>query len=535
MSTLYQKERNRAREYYNPLRGLDISRLVRLLEASERGRNADLQRLYRMMEKRYYVLLTLKSRRLGAIKKLNWSIKVPDELPKGFTEAQAEAQADLLRSAYEQIVNLPQAVEHLALATFRGYAHLEKHYVDDKPSLGICRLQPVPQEHFFRDQQTWAWRYDPEARDQDSGSTPIEDGDFILREVADPINEIAVLCGLRANMSKKDWDAFCEDYGLPSVFFSLSENTPTEKVKEWLAIAEQVTGNSRGALPPGGTVTPIDLASDGIQFEKHMLWQEREVVLAGTGGLLTMIAASGTGTLAGGAHQEAFDLLAIAEAMEVSAILQEQFDQPLLAQEFPGQPVLAYFELAAEDTEDLDKLADRLAKLKNAGFDADEAEVSEKFGLKLKRSATPVAFGAPDANQPPDANGAKPPFANRATAEAQANAGSEARYLAGAQNLLRSAELIALQPLIERTAALAAVIDDDAAFEAGYRKLMADLPALEAQCLGDKASAPLEKAFDEILGGAMAGAISNAAETRGRNEKQLPVPSKPGSAPHFKP
>jgi phage gp29-like protein len=529
MNVTHRQQINRAREYYNPLRGLDIPRLVRLLDEGERGQYADLQKLYRVMEKRYYVLLALKARRLSALKKLNWSIKIPDELPPGITEAQAKAQADHLRAAYERIVNLPQAVAHLALASFRGYSHLEKH---DGPE-GVTRLEPVPHEHFFRDQQSWEWRYDPTARNQVSGSTRLADAGFITREVDAPLDEIAVLCGLRANMSKKDWDAFCEDYSIPSVFFALSENTPQDKVKEWLAAAEKVTGNSRGALPPGGTVTTIDESGDGAQFKEHMLWQEREVVLAGTGGLLTMIAESGSGTLAGGAHQDAFDLLALAEALEVSAILQEQFDAPTLRRDFPSQPPVAYFELAAEDAEDLDQLAERLAKLKAAGFDADEEEVSEKFGLKLTKTAPAVAPGFPPATSgsalsaPAGAgnfiggykgNGnaeAADPLTNRADASAENAALLKAR----AAVKVAAAQQKDFEPLLRRLAQIEAM-SDPAAQRAALERFQAALPVLAKSIL--KSSTEEALARSDAMAAAAVSGLAEAAQAKDAKESKMP-------------
>ena len=76
-------------------------------------------------------------------------------------------------------------------------------------------------------------------------------------------------------------------------------------------------------------------------FEDHLRYQDELIVLAATGGKLTALAESGTGTLAAGAHQQAFDDITEAEAALISEVFQEQFDRPLLARMFPGQPQLA--------------------------------------------------------------------------------------------------------------------------------------------------------------------------------------------------
>ena len=62
-----------------------------------------------------------------------------------------------------------------------------------------------------------------------------------------------------------------------------------------------------------------------------------------------MLTESGSGTLPGNAHQEAFNQVAKADAVMVSEALQRDFDAPLLATAFPGWPVEAGFELRIED------------------------------------------------------------------------------------------------------------------------------------------------------------------------------------------
>ncbi len=64
------------------------------------------------------------------------------------------------------------------------------------------------------------------------------------------------------------------------------------------------------------------------------------------------VARSGSGTLAGGVHSATFDEIAQAEAMEISEILQKQFDRDVLDAVTPGEQAWAYFELAANEETD---------------------------------------------------------------------------------------------------------------------------------------------------------------------------------------
>ncbi|MBC2592688.1 DUF935 family protein [Ruficoccus amylovorans] len=516
---LHRASHARQRDYTNPLRGLDLPRAVRLMEEAERGRSADLMWLYRMVEKRDSTVKGLKLRRLTALGKLDWDIKIPDRLPPGMTAEQAEQQADSLRAMYDEIENLPQAIEHLALATFRGYAHLEKHYYANNPALPVIWLEPVEQWFCVRHPQSWEWVYDSTGRGSTSTGRIIDPRHWVVREVDDPVNEIALIAHIRKNLAQKDWDAFLEDFGIPSIFGILSQNTPPDQVREWLDIINQVTGNSRGALPPGSDIKSVALGSQGdVPFKAHKDEQREEVVLAGTGGLLSMLTApTGLNSEQAKVHEAAFDAIAIAEAGVISSLLQQQLDKPHLHREFPGQKQAAYFSLAAAEEESIDALGDLLVKLASAGLEAEENQISEKTGLKLRRRvAAPAMPGYPGTG------GGM--FANRAPAAALDQVREE-RFLASAADELARADRQALAPLIARVEQVLQ-IEDEAAFTAALEQLRSDLPELEKQCLGDEASRPLETAFENILATAFANGVSGRGDL---TPEKLPTGAQEGA------
>jgi hypothetical protein len=121
------RKSNLWRDNYNPLRALTIARVVAILEAAERGAYAELQLTLRKVEKRFPVLKALKSRRLSALEKLDWDVKIFDRLPEGATPEMAVTQQKFLKGRYELIRNLREAFGQLALAEIRGYTILQKH------------------------------------------------------------------------------------------------------------------------------------------------------------------------------------------------------------------------------------------------------------------------------------------------------------------------------------------------------------------------------------------------------------------------
>jgi phage gp29-like protein len=383
---------NRWREQYNPLRGLTLQRAVQMFDAFQRGDLPDLMWIYRFIERRHPVLRAGILRRRSALLRLDWDIKIveEDKLPPGSTKADAEAQAQTLRNAYDAIDNLKEAIRHMALSEFRGFSVLQKHYADgDVNHLEVLNHWNFSREGLFGD---FYWNAasvpcsDPSValgEDNRIGSDAMPRTDFVVREVDMPVNEIGLLCFIRRGLSQKDWDAFIEIYGLPSGVITMASNVPAGKEDEYRDAAKQIAEGGSGAIPYSSTYTANDSPRGVNPFKDHIRSIDEDLVLAITGGKLTMLAESGSGTLAGGAHQEAFDEIAQAEAAEISEVFQTDFDAPILSREHPAQPQLAYFEIAAADQTDIDGLCKNVQQLSNAGYKADVEWLKEKTGYEL--------------------------------------------------------------------------------------------------------------------------------------------------------
>jgi len=375
------------RAQYNPLRGLTLPQLAAMLEMGERGDYARLQWLFRYIEKRNPMLRAVLERRQAALLQLDWDIRVRDGRGSGARSnprALAARQAAALREAYECLANLHEAVAFLALAEFRGYAHLERHF-DSRGR--TVRLQPVPQWFWARNGPDAPWQYNADARPglPVAGDPILDPARILVREVRAPIDEIAAIAHVRQGLSQKDWDAFVETYGLPPLFIELPPDIPHEREMEYQAQAEAIIGDARGTVPSGTKIHTIDSGARGQNpFAEHLRYQDELIVLAATGGKLTVLAESGSGTLAGSAHQQAFDDLTEAEAALLSEIFQDQFDRPLLAKLFPGEPQLAYFELAATRARDASTIINQALMLARAGYEIDPAELAERTGYQIK-------------------------------------------------------------------------------------------------------------------------------------------------------
>jgi len=483
---------NKWRDSYNPLRSLTLARAVALQEAYNRGEMADLQWTYMFIEQADPDLLALVERRTSAIMELDWNIKLMPE-PKRyrtFDQTLADEQAAALREEYERLENLYEAIEHLSMAAFRGFSLIERQ--------GNI-LATFDHWNVVRDGFRGLWKYNPEAKSCGYAGLPdankFDPALCLVREVRRRINYYGLYKFIRSNLSSKDWDAFIEIYGLPGCIVIMPENVPSDKVAEYRAAAEDVAEGASGALPAGSEAKFSDSPRGVNPFRDHMQYLREQLVMAGTGGLLTMLAMpQGIGSGASDEHGDAFETIARAEARRISEVFQKQFDKPALARLFPGRPVLAYFEIAAQESVDVGEIIDHAVKLSSAGYQVDPAELAEKTGYQLTLKPADPGFGGQGfggsglpPGRSPSAASTLPNRAALGTGLA-AGLGVDAAWLAPVADLLAD---------LEAKAADKAVTDADLA--AFIEAAAARLPELFEAMDHDALAAALESA----LGGAV--------------------------------
>jgi hypothetical protein len=379
---------NHWREYYNPLRALDMQRAIARYDFSRRGLNAELQNVYREMEGLFPTLIGLIERRTSPLLEMNWTCKPisEDKLPKGATKSMAEDMASCLQDAYGRIDNLYDAIEWLELGAFRGYAHLEKIYANPGTAdLTIAHLEPVEQWHWTRKSMYAEWEYVAAATQSNIG-VPINYEQFVIREVRRPIDRVALILWVRAGLCEKNWDAFIEIYGVPRWLVIMPPNVPKEQEREYLAAANAIAAGGNGTLPHGSSAVTADKPRHINPFRPRLDWLQEQLVLAGTGGLLSMLSMpTGIGQGATDAHDDAFTKISKKEARKISEVFNTQFDAPLLAQKFPGQPQLAFFELSANEETDVSGVCTQVLQLSQAGYQVDAAQLAEQTGYQVKQ------------------------------------------------------------------------------------------------------------------------------------------------------
>lgn len=493
-----------SREQANPLRSLTISRAISLLESAQRGDFLELQWLYWFIEQTEPVLIALQERRYSRLDEMDCEVKVipKNRRRRSFDQVLAEEQAVALAEMYDRIDNLKEAIGHAASATFRLYAHLN---IQRNAAGEVTHLEPLDQWNFLRAGMFGDWYWNPEATVTSwqslSKENRIVPEDFIVRQVQRHIDRPGLIKEIRKNLAEKDWSGFLEIYGIPTPILTMPPNATEAQRSKYETAAKLMSQGQAVALPNGTGVNFPEGVRGTAPFKEYLEWCDAQMVLIGTGGLLSMLSMpTGIGSGASDTHDAAFQSIARGEAFRISELFQRQLDKPFLAERFPGQPILAYFEIAAQESTDPGVILDHAGKAKTAGFVMDAAEISEKTGYKLTAAPEPAA----------SAPSALPSALNKEVA-AISEETANAQLRVAAQDALAKAMDADLAPLRERIAA-ALALDDDDAMVAALKNIQGDLPGILTKILAKPAA-------EQILTDTAAAAMSNGIEAARKERK----------------
>ena len=387
---------NRWRDQYNPLRNLTMARAVSLMEDAQRGVMADLQWLYASelgIEATDADLMTIIERTVAGVSDMDWQIVTADDQMLGFDQALADEQRDFLEASYNACDNLSDAIEHLVMARFRGFSHLQPWL---KPDWTIEHLEPLPQWNMVRDGTSSRWAWNRAAHQKPYRSlapdAALDPADYILLENRRPVNRIALIKYIRSTVAEKDWDAYVEIYGIPGVFIIMPPNIPEGKEAEYRDRAVDAAEAASGALPNGSDVKTLAEVRGVQPFQMRLEWLQKQLVLAGTGGMLTMLSEpTGIGSGASGTHEGVWQTIIRRVARKVELPFNCQYDRRALAAVFPGRPQLAFFSLRAKQEKDVGSAVSSIAQLASAGYQVDPEQVEAETGYKvtLKAPETP--------------------------------------------------------------------------------------------------------------------------------------------------
>jgi len=367
--------------------------LRRCWEDQLRGDWAEQQWLWEQLEKLDARLLACCRNRDAALAEYQPVIEIADDLSDA-EQALAESQKSTMDDLLTSIINLTEAITELGVASRRHYTLLQP--VDDGNHL---RLNSVPRWLLCRDGYSGLWRYNPNAQSGAQGMnfpTPWEH--MIFRCCPTPLNLAAQMLVLNRKSTLSQWDVMLATYGSPPLFLVMPEGISSQDKDKYLKSAVQCVSNAKGVLPNGSDIKTAAMpATSADLFAARIAQSNDDITLLYRGSMLTQDTASGSGTLAGGAHADTTDRLAAMEARDIESLLHRSLLLPMMAQYHPAQPVLIKFAMRRDESLSVAEELVSLAQLRAAGYSANIEQASSRTGWDLSEAPIMPSAGAPAA------------------------------------------------------------------------------------------------------------------------------------------
>ena len=374
------------REQQNDLPWLTPERAVELYEDYRAGNYAEIQLVWEQLEDYDETLFTVLAKRQRTLAAMPWQVAI-DAAAVGddpVKQQLAEAQQELLNKALLAVENLEEALVHLGMADFRGVAALEI-----TGNATRQRWEVIEPWNLARPSRRGPWLYNAQADPSYTSLETLDATRCIIREER-PIDLPVMFLIVDKMHAIKGWDTFLDVFGSPSIFLELPPATSEQKALEYDKRVQQIVSDGRGTIPSGSKFQTVETHADNSQsFEARAKWCREAIITIATGGLLTVEAQSGSGTLAGNAHADSFEELVSGTAATISNVINVQWARPLLQIAFPGQRIYAYFTMAAEPADDRAAQAQIIATLAGAGYKADAEAVSEMAGFEVREVEQP--------------------------------------------------------------------------------------------------------------------------------------------------
>ncbi|MBQ1428746.1 MAG: DUF935 family protein [Kiritimatiellae bacterium] len=375
----------------NPLFNITSRQAQMIYDFARSGNFAQLEYLYNEIENCSPVFNVCVTRRCSALSELDWQVVQSDQrLNRNADAALVKEQIECVETAIAKIDNLPDALEHFALAAFRGFSIVSVwRGADGMPT----HLECLDQWNVCRDYRNNKWLWNPGAvsfMNPTLGQCkldeiPKEDSVAVTRKRQ--IDWPAMKIFLRESIGERDWGRFLETYGLPPVIITMPEFTSKEDQEAYVEAAAAVFEGRSGVIPHDSEVNFASESRGVNPFTEFIEHQMKLFVLMATGGTLTSLSEAGSGTLAGNAQMDVWRQIVRADVRIVSNAINKQLCEGIIksCKDFEDKPVLAEFRLNPEPQMTADQILDLAGKAANAGLELDEKEISQICGFTVRR------------------------------------------------------------------------------------------------------------------------------------------------------
>lgn len=394
-------------ERSNPLRGLTIAQANMIFDCARNGDTQRLHWMYQEIETQNPVLSMATTRRAGAAANFAWRVAERAAMDSSLSAEQKDAAERF----FADIENLSDLFEHLDLALFRGFAHAQPIWEDERT---VRHIELLDSWKFLK--KDGEWLFNPACDGFSSNCVSCRDARLVTVERRRPVDVPALAIHLRAAVGSRDWGRFIERYALPKPAVVMAQNATEKDRDSYLESASALENGQVTVWPSGASLMDFAGSSRGVDpFTAFIQHQEKTILMLATGGTLGSMAESGAGTLAGNAQADVWDQIVSRDASIIASAVVRSLLRPFLAAAFPGQPVAVDFDFDLTKKPTPKEIFETAAAAKIAGYLVDQATLEQETGYKLEKDTAPEgSFGGQ--NPSGFAINAKTPFKNFANA-----------------------------------------------------------------------------------------------------------------------
>lgn len=376
----------------NPLWNMTARQAQMIYDFARSGNYAQLTYLYNEIENSSPVFNVCVTRRCSAVAELDWQVVESDQrLERNRDKGLVKEQCEYLETAMARIDNLPEALEHFALAAFRGFALTSVwRGSDGMPS----HLECLDQWNCCLDKRNMKWLWNPGAvsfMNPTLGRSGLEEipADASVAVVRKrQIDWPAMKIFLRESIGERDWGRFLETYGLPPVIITMPEFTSKEDEDAYVEAAAGVFEGRSGVVPNGSEVNFASESRGTNPFTEFIEHQMKLFVLLATGGTLTSLSeAQGIGSGASDAQMDVWKQIVRADVRVISNAINKQLCERMIrgCKDFRGRPVYAEFKLNPEPPMTADQMLELAGKAASAGLEIDIGEIQQVCGFTIRK------------------------------------------------------------------------------------------------------------------------------------------------------
>jgi phage gp29-like protein len=360
--------------------GLRPRNVPRILKAAADGDMFDFLTLAEEMEEREPHYASVLGTRKRAVSSIDMTV-----------DAASDSDGDnTIAAAVKELVEQPDFIDMLDDALDgigKGYAVIEMMWDTRSPVW-------MPRDFVWQDPRLFQFdrqkRRTLEIRQEgNKDGLPLTPAKFIThmpklksgKPVRAGLARVAVWSFVLKSYTLKDWAQFCEVFGMPLRVGKYHANASDEDKRKLMRAVLSIASDAAGIIPQGMDIEFIQNGARGGDsvfghLAKFLDEQVSKIVLG-----QTMTADSGSSRAQAEVHNEVRLDVKAADARQLEASLNKDVIRPFVDVNFGRQERYPAVRLPVQEPEDLERLANVLAKLVPLGLRVSSAEVRDRAGF----------------------------------------------------------------------------------------------------------------------------------------------------------